>query len=291
MTLIGSLATVAVLIAVGLRRHLPPKPTVRLLVASMTAAGLITVWILAAAALQGVAALPWLREHLAWCSGAYPLDHEVHPAASAIALMALGLVVRTLAVRIPTSSLRLGPSADVGPLRLVHCNEPVAFAEPGAPGRVVVSTGALAALDEPERRALFAHEHAHLRNAHHRLLLLAQASAIALPLLYPLVRVVRYLLERWADEDAAVEIGSRTVLASAMARFALSSPAVSPALGFASLGVVGRVRELVEPPTHRRWKVIAARGAFVVILASASLVAMGRMESVLRLLAHLCGTG
>lgn len=290
MTIIGVFAAAAAVIAVGLRRHLPPKPSARLLVASMTSASLITVWILAAAALQGVAALPWLREQLAWCSGAYPLDHEVHPAASAIALVALGLIVRTLAVRVPTDVLRLGPSADVGPLRLVRCVEPVAFAEPGAPGRVVVSTGALAALDEPERRALFAHEHAHLRNAHHRLLLLAQASAIALPLLYPLVRVVRYLLERWADEEAALEIGSRTVLASAMARFALSSPAVSPALGFASLGVVGRVRELVEPPVHRRWKSIAARCAFLVILGAASLAAMGHLESVLRLLAHLCGT-
>ncbi len=290
MTVIGPFAVVAVLIAIGLRRHLPPKPAVRILVASMTTAGILTIWILAAAALQGVAALPWLREHLAWCSGAYPLDHDVHPAASAIALVAVGLIVRTLAVRVPVDVLRLGPSADVGPLRLVRCDDPVAFAEPGAPGRVVVSTGALAALDEPERRALFAHEHAHLRHAHHRLLVLAQASAIALPLLYPLVRVVRYLLERWADEEAAVEIGSRKVLASAMARFALSSPEVSPALGFASLGVVGRVRELVEPPTHRRWKAVAARCAFLVIFASASLAAMGRLESVVRLLAHLCGT-
>ena len=91
-------------------------------------------------------------------------------------------------------------------------SKPVAFAEPGELGRLVVSTGALADLDEGERRALFAHEHAHLRNAHHRFPLLAQASVIALPLLYPLLGVARFLLERWADEDAARAAAERSSL-------------------------------------------------------------------------------
>ena len=286
---LGGAALGAGLLAVGLRRHLAPRSAVWLLVTSMATAGLLTIWMLAAAALQGVAALPWFREHLAWCAGAYPLDHELHPAFSAMSVIALGLIIRAMATRVPLGVLRLGPSPDVGPLRLVRIDEPVAFAEPGEPGRVVVSTGALAALDEGERRALFAHEHAHLRNAHHRFLLVAQASAIALPLLYPLLGVVRFLLERWADEDAAREIGSRTVLATAMARFALGSPAPSLSLGFASLGVAGRVRELVAPPVQSRCKSLTAKYCLMVVVPAASLAAVSRLESIVRVLAHLCG--
>ncbi|NDZ88250.1 M48 family metalloprotease, partial [Streptomyces sp. SID10115] len=53
-------------------------------------------------------------------------------------------------------------------------------------GRVVVTTGMLSRLAAPERRALFAHERAHLSARHHRHLLVTQLAARANPFLRPL---------------------------------------------------------------------------------------------------------
>ncbi|MFD9242099.1 M56 family metallopeptidase [Streptomyces sp. NPDC059556] len=127
----------------------------------------------------------------------------------------------------------------------------------GARDRVVVTTAMLAALTGPERRALFAHERAHLAARHHRFLLAVQLAAPANPFLRPLRTAVTYTTERWADEEAATSVGSRRIVARAVGKAALISrgaPSVTLA-GFALVGPVPRrVAALLGPaPAARSW--------------------------------------
>ncbi|EST19388.1 M56 family metallopeptidase, partial [Streptomyces roseochromogenus] len=90
------------------------------------------------------------------------------------------------------------------PVAVLPDTTPYAYALPGGPrDRIVVSTAMLGCLASRERRALFAHERAHLAARHHRHLLLVQLAACANPFLRPLRTAVAYTAERWADEEAA----------------------------------------------------------------------------------------
>lgn len=136
--------------------------------------------------------------------------------------------------------------------------EPYAYALPGGPrDRIVVSTTLLGCLTSRERRALFAHERAHLTARHHRHLLLVRLAACANPFLRPLRTAVVYTAERWADEEAARTVGSRTAVARAIGTAALASrPAPAPTL--AALAAPGplprRVAALLAPaPGARTW--------------------------------------
>lgn len=139
-------------------------------------------------------------------------------------------------------------------------DEAYAYALPaasGRPGRIVVSTAMLACLNASERRALIAHEHAHLAGRHHRYLLAAQLAARANPLLLPLRGAVAYCAERWADEEAAGAVADRKVVARAVGKAALVSRGTpAPTLaGFAAPGPVPRrVAALLGPvPSARHW--------------------------------------
>ncbi|WP_432072535.1 M56 family metallopeptidase [Streptomyces wuyuanensis] len=161
---------------------------------------------------------------------------------------------------------------------------PYAYALPGRRDRIVVSTGMLDALSAVERRALFAHERAHLHARHHRFLLAVQLAARANPFLRPLRTAVCFTAERWADEEAAVVVGSRRVVARAVGKAALISRGapVATLAGFAAAGPVPRrvAALLGPPPVARVWPPIftavglaawgAAAGAAVSALSSAS---------------------
>lgn len=97
-----------------------------------------------------------------------------------------------------------------------------AYTVPGRPGRIVVSTGMLNALDHPGRRALLAHEHAHLAGHHYLYTTAARLAAAANPLLRPLADAVEFTIERWADENAAASVGDRRQTATAIARAAIA---------------------------------------------------------------------
>lgn len=62
---------------------------------------------------------------------------------------------------------------------------PDAYAIPGLPGRIVVSTGMLEALDDADREAMLAHESAHLACHHYAFVAIAQLAATCNPLLRP----------------------------------------------------------------------------------------------------------
>ncbi|MGM0348528.1 M48 family metalloprotease, partial [Streptomyces sp. Adlamb9] len=90
---------------------------------------------------------------------------------------------------------------------------PRACAVPGRPGRILVTSAMLGALGPAERRALLAHERAHLAHRHDVLVTAATLAAAADPLLCPVRSTVVYLVERWADERAAAAVGDRRTTA------------------------------------------------------------------------------
>ncbi|MFJ8604266.1 M56 family metallopeptidase [Streptomyces shenzhenensis] len=166
--------------------------------------------------------------------------------------------------------------------------EPYAYALPGGPrDRIVVSTGMLTRLAPRERRALFAHERAHLAAGHHRHLLLVRLAACANPFLWPLRKAVAYTTERWADEAAAQAVGSRRAVARAIGKAALVTHG-APATAFAGVAAFAapgplprRVAALLGPaPVVRAWPPIftavglalwtAATGALLSAMFSAN---------------------
>ncbi|GAA2476846.1 MULTISPECIES: M56 family metallopeptidase [Actinomycetes] len=127
---------------------------------------------------------------------------------------------------------------------------PRACAVPGRPGRILVTSAMLGALGPAERRALLAHERAHLAHRHDVLVTAATLAAAADPLLCPVRSTVVYLVERWADERAAAAVGDRRTTAHALARAALTAQRGGAvcALHFADRAVTRRIAALQAAP-------------------------------------------
>ncbi|MCK9903529.1 peptidase M48 [Parafrankia colletiae] len=134
-----------------------------------------------------------------------------------------------------------------------------AFALPGLPGRIVVTEGMLTAVGAGRQQALFAHERAHLTGRHHLFAFAARLAAAALPTLLPMVTLVDYAIERWADEQAAEDVGDRHSVAhvvgtAALVATAQAAPAaedVSDAPGRPATGRGGRRHRSLLPGRMR----------------------------------------
>ncbi len=141
-------------------------------------------------------------------------------------------------------------------LALLDDETPQAFTIAGKPARIVVTRGMLRCLDREERAAMLAHERAHLRNRHHLFQAVWRLTAAVNPLLRPVVGAGGFVLERWADEDAADRVGDRTVVARAVARAALASSAVArpraDTLAATGGAVPQRVKSLLAPAPRDR---------------------------------------
>jgi hypothetical protein len=263
-------------LAPRLARRLEPRPAAWALgcVALVTAAG----W-LGSLGLLGFTVLAQIPEVAAegrWSVPALRAEDPVHivvAVASVLALVAAVVGAGTAAVR-ETRALRRSRRECArlpGDTELTVLDEesPQAFALPGAPGRIVVSRGMLRCLGDGEREALLAHERAHLRGRHHIFQTVWRLTAAVNPLLRPLAAAGGFVLERWADEEAADRVGDRTVVARAVARAALASAAGS-ARGSAALAATGgavpqRVRALLSPPPRHRTLPFVAAGALLAL--------------------------
>jgi hypothetical protein len=81
---------------------------------------------------------------------------------------------------------------------------------------------------------------------------LTQLAAATFPVLDPLNARVQLATERWADEEAVRHVGSRDVVARAIARAAIASNDAPPTeLGMASSGILERVESLLQDERHR----------------------------------------
>ncbi|MFE7141058.1 M56 family metallopeptidase [Streptomyces sp. NPDC057644] len=151
---------------------------------------------------------------------------------------------------------------------------PYAYALPGSPGRVMVSTAMLASLEPAEHRALFAHERAHLAGRHHRLLLATRLAGCVNPLLWPLLGALVYSTERWADEEAARITGDRRLTARAVGKAALVARPVPGGAAFAAFAAAGpvprRVAALLGPvPPDRGWPPALTPAGVAALVAAA----------------------
>ena len=125
------------------------------------------------------------------------------------------------------------PEPTLGAVLVEHA-QPAAYCVAGRQPTVILTTGAVQALDPGQLDAVLAHERAHLTGRHHRLLAMARIGREVLPFL-PLMRdaeeQVARLVELHAD-DAATRARDPRLLATALVVLATAaSPASTLAAG------------------------------------------------------------
>ncbi|MFI7241445.1 M56 family metallopeptidase [Streptomyces qinglanensis] len=240
-------------------RHLHPRAATRLLTGLGVVLALCSTVCLGLLVVVGTAQLPGNPLPDAWSDpevrAAVPYDEALGQVS--IPALALLLAAGTATLVRHGHTRRRARQALRGlrssPVAILPDSAPYAFALPGgrrSRARIVVSTGMLEALEPAERRALFAHERAHLTARHSRTLLLAELAAAAHPFLRPLRTAVAFGVERWADEEAAREVGDRVLTARAVGKAGLlarRSPAPTVPAAAGGGPVPRRVQALLAP--------------------------------------------
>ncbi len=175
-----------------LARELPPAAAVRLLVsATLLAAGCGTFAL-------GTVTFTWLGQateltrFVTWSPQRLHALDPIPPAVGAIsgALLVAAAVWTLLSVRRTVGALWAAHRVSRhlhhpagSPITIVDSDHLDAFTLPGLRGRIVVTTGMLAALDAPGRRVLLAHEQSHRSHRHTWWTLAADLAATINPLL------------------------------------------------------------------------------------------------------------
>ncbi|MGW1558119.1 M56 family metallopeptidase [Streptomyces sp. NPDC002144] len=243
-------------------RRLAPRPAARALACGALVTALGWLGSLALLAFAGFARIPEVAEEGRWSVAELRADDPVYLTVATAAALALagscaGLAVAAVRqvrhLRWARRECRRLPGDTE--LAVLDDPSPSAFALPGAPGRIVVSRGMLRCLGDDEREALLAHERAHLRDRHHLYQTLWRLTAAVSPLLRPLADTGDFMLERWADEEAAAHVGDRRTVARSVGRAALASAAHPPRTSRLAVNggaVPQRVRALLAPPPPRR---------------------------------------
>jgi Zn-dependent protease with chaperone function len=131
---------------------------------------------------------------------------------------------------------------------LVEHAQPAAYCVAGRHPTVILTTGAVQALDPGQLDAVLAHERAHLASRHHGLLTVARIGRQVLPFL-PLLRdadqQVTRLVELHAD-DAATRACDPRLLATALVLLATATSPTS-ALAAGATDSVQRIHRLLGP--------------------------------------------
>lgn len=286
--ILPGLAVLAVAVGLGVGRWpLVPRPNVWALTTVAVVAA-TTVVSLVVTTVGGFVLGPARQaEIVEWCR-IIPLHHEVTPFEGSLATAVLAVMVVRVLLVIRRRRAAL-VSTDGRRVAVLETDEPVAYAAPGKPGCVVVSTGLLAVLEPKERKVVFAHERAHLQQSHHHFLFVAALSAAIVPLLGPLVERLRLATERQADEAAVIAMGGdRHLVASAITKAAVNNASfygLVPAISGGS--VVARVEALIGGPpdrwTHRTGVALAAAGTAAVIGAGSI-----QLHHIWVLIDHIC---
>jgi len=138
---------------------------------------------------------------------------------------------------------------------------PFAYCVAGRPAAIVVTSGALAVLDEPQLAAVLAHERAHLAGHHHLLATVTRGLAAAFPGVPLFIRgrdEAARLSEMAADDTAARSAGRRTLIAALLsiatgaaipgASVPFAAPVAQGRLAAAGYAVPARVERLLRPP-------------------------------------------
>ena len=215
--------------------------------------------------------------------GADPVPANVSEIA-AIALLSVVCAAIVVVVRRQQSLRRMARLARdchcAGDLVVLPCDVPIALALPGREGRVVISSALVRFLDGSGRRAVLAHERSHVRHRHDLYRLVVALCAAINPLMWPVLAEVAFSIERWADEDAARDVGDRSLVARTLVSVALAQAGrTSPslALAFGADRITDRVLALDSDAT--RPQAIAVVGCMIpaVIGAAAAVDATGAL--------------
>jgi Zn-dependent protease with chaperone function len=165
-----------------------------------------------------------------------------------------------------------------GDVVVVDADKPAAYCVSGRPSAIVVTSSALATLDESELNAVLAHERAHLSGHHTHISAFLRSIAVVfarVPLMTAGAAEVSRLLEMCADDAAARRHGREALLSGLLA---LAGAAPAPALGAASLAVLTRAERLALPqraPARVRFALstilaIIAVGPLITVVLAAS---------------------
>lgn len=273
--------------------HLSPRQAVRLLTAAAAGLAAASTCALALLIVPGATHLHVVAApgHLLTPLSSGSPDAVIAIAVTAGALLAWCAARLVQGVRRRRTQLRragmLAAEAD-GELVVLPDEHPDAYALPGSPGRIVVTSGMLRALSAPEREVLIAHERAHLRERHHLFTAVADLAGLCHPALRTLREPLAYALERSADESAARAVGSRRLTARAIGRAALATRASSAAgrtrPGPALPATAGPVpRRVAAPLGHgteaRTARPHAQRAAVVALVACMALSAGASLQA------------
>ncbi|WP_327294235.1 M56 family metallopeptidase [Streptomyces sp. NBC_01197] len=270
---------------------LAPRQAVRLLTAAALTLGGCSATALGLLVVAGLLRLPpvaALGRLIHPVSGGGPGTTVAAVAAgTALAFCATALIRTVLRQRAELRAARRHIGAG-GELAVVRDTTPDAYALPGRPGRIVVTTGMLRALAPAEREALFAHERAHLAGRHHLFIAAAELAAHCHPALRGLRAPLGYALERCADESAAGAVGDRSLAARTIGRAALAAhraPAARPSVVLAATAgpVPRRVAALLghspAGAAHHGGHGRAARALAGALLVCLSLSAGGALDA------------
>jgi Zn-dependent protease with chaperone function len=168
---------------------------------------------------------------------------------------------------------------------VVPSAQPAAYMLAGPGRRVVVTTGAVAALDAEELAAVLAHERAHSAGRHDIVLATVRLLTVAFPwsaLLRTAAQQLSRLVEMRADE-VAVTRHRRIVLARALVAMASASPVIpANAVGATGGDAMARLGRLLDPPARlstARKTCIAAGLALTAVAPVLSLVTVSSIPA------------
>lgn len=197
-----------------------------------------------------------------WCAGIPVIGHGLHAEGHAVAAATLYLPGIALVASLFHDSVRT--AREVGAARrlvqnavgpgprnsLILGGPEVMFAVAGlAHPRVLVSAGALTALDDHELTAALDHEQAHIAHRHRFVMLLAlgcRALGRAIPGCHRGIRELAFHLERDADRWALQRHGDRLALASVICK-ATGEPTLPRAMSrLDAVGITERLNQLVD---------------------------------------------
>jgi hypothetical protein len=287
------LAIVAFAVAAPrLGRRLPPAIAARILVPASLAMAACTVFVLGALAFTWLAQLPVISAIGSWSGSRLGASDPVPDPVAAVSLVLLSVATVLTTLRIVRRGRSLVSLYRVhrdlgaaGSVTVIDSARLEAFATPAPAGRVVITSALLRALTPTEQRVVLAHEQSHLAHRHVFWTLAADLAAAVNPLLRPTATTIGHVIERWADEDAASELGDRQLVARTIAKAALlrhEAKGTANGLLPAATGgdVPGRVRALLAPPPRRRPLALAALAVLLVAGALATVAVERTSDSI-----------
>ena len=265
------------------------KPRLLITLSVLTLAGLASglTLILAAAVVPSNLPAEAIPAALGRCVGAagalfaHPLGHWPHIVASVIVLLLITRLAYAAVVTVRGMRSKVAMFASLAPaagyavsptMQVVRFDAPLAYSIGLFRRRVVLSDSLTWLLQPDERRAVIAHELAHVAGWHTLLLFGGRVVARAYGFLPPVRRATSHLLlglEVAADEAAVRSSRDPLVVARALTAVAESRDRTVPAnlaLGSADTELALRVRRLTVDRTDRRSPVIAGAALLAVVM-------------------------